>query len=108
MILRQLHILAAGHHQEIMQVLHRLINAREKWTGKVVATSEEAIAVCREAPYHIVLLCTGISDADEAELRERLTALQPHIIIIRHFGGGSGLLESEIRAALDARHIRLR
>ncbi|GAA0541956.1 hypothetical protein GCM10009415_25020 [Chitinophaga japonensis] len=91
-----------------MQVLHRLINGRENWTGKVVASTEEAITACSEAPYHILLLCAGIPEADAAVIKERLAALQPHIIIIRHFGGGSGLLESEIRAALDAHQIQLR
>jgi hypothetical protein len=96
-----LNILAIGRNVEIMQVMQRLINVPGKWTGKTVTTDEEAFAASTEEPFDITLLCSGISETAEEALRKKLAAINPAMIVIRHYGGGSGLLENEIRAALQ-------
>jgi BarA-like signal transduction histidine kinase len=102
---RTINILAIGRNAEIMQVMQRLINVPDKWTGVAVTTDEEAIAAFGREKYDMVLLCAGISAEEESALKEQLFHLDPASIIIRHYGGGSGLLENEILAALDQQNF---
>lgn len=108
MELEVLNILAVGRHTEIMEVLARLLNARDKWKGTVVVTDEDALEAIQAERYTIVLLCSGIAQEEEEKLRQQLLLLQPDVIILQHYGGGSGLLYNEIYAALDAHHITLK
>jgi len=96
-----LNILAVGRNAAIMEVIHRLINAHEKWTGTTAASAEEAVNAISTAQYDIVLLCAGITEEEAAMLKQQLAKHRPDTILLRHFGGGSGLLENEILAALD-------
>ena len=107
MQLAHLNILAIGRNAEVMQVLERLLNAPEKWSGTGVTTEDEAIAEINAKPYHLVLLCAGMTNDEEQQLKERLLQVNPAIIFIRHQGGGSGLLNSEIMAALDKHQITI-
>lgn len=96
----KLNILAIGRNAEILAVVHRLINGHEGWTAASAQTDEEAIALLSKGAYDIILLCTGITKEEEVQWRERLLSVQPQPILLRHFGGGSGLLENEILSAL--------
>lgn len=98
-----LNILAIGRNAEIMQVMQRLINVPDKWIGTAVITNEEAIATAKQSYFDLVLLCAGIDTEEENVLRKTLHHINPAIIVIRHYGGGSGLLENEILAALNGR-----
>lgn len=97
---KQLNILAIGRNAEIMQVMQRLINVPDKWTGTAVITNEEAIAVAGQGSFDLALLCAGINTEEEHVLRVALLHINPAITVIRHYGGGSGLLENEILAAM--------
>lgn len=95
-----LNILAIGRNTEIMQVMQRLINVPDKWTGLAVTTDKEAIAAATERSFDLALLCAGINTEEENILREALLHINPATVVIRHYGGGSGLLENEILAAM--------
>ncbi|KIC93504.1 hypothetical protein [Flavihumibacter solisilvae] len=98
--MEQLKILAAGKNKDIMTVIDRLINTHENWSGVTVTTTEEAIDTAKEARYDLLLICAGLSSVEEKELTEELHTLQPNLRVMRHYGGGSGLLESEIQSYL--------
>jgi hypothetical protein len=51
--------------------------------------------------YKLVLLGGGIEDESEDRLCAAFKALNPEIIIVQHYGGGSGLLTAEIYQALE-------
>lgn len=103
MYLSALRILGVGRNKEIMTVIHRLLNTPEGRECKVVFSCEEAITEVKALHYHMILLCGGISEKEEADLREQLLSIDNSLIIIRHYGGGSGLLENEIMHALANR-----
>ncbi len=86
-----------------MQVMQRLINVPDKRTGRAVTTDEEAIAACREETFDLVMLCAGIDESAEAGIRQQLAQINPNAVVIRHYGGGSGLLENEIMMAMAGR-----
>jgi hypothetical protein len=107
MQITQLNLLALGRNPEIMTVMDRLLNAPANWHGVTVHTPEEALETARSKTFHIVLLCAGISPEEESLLTEQLLAINPALIIKRHFGGGSGLLKNEIQHVLDLHNIQL-
>ena len=93
-------ILVIGRHEEIMQILLRIIHKNENWTAKAAMTDEEALALFDAHRFNIVLLSSGIDEADEQILRRSFQGKDPAITIIQHYGGGSGLLSNEIMQAL--------
>ena len=96
-------ILVIGRHEEILQILLRLVNSHEQWHGIGTNTDQDAIRLFRERRFDIVLLSCGIDTVCENNLCENFRKLHPAIIIIQHYGGGSGLLTNEILQALEER-----
>lgn len=85
--------------------MERLINGHDNWIATVVTTDEEARVAFERQRCLIVFVCAGISTAEEETLRRSLTEIDPSVIVTRHYGGGSGLLENEVRAILDQKGI---
>jgi DNA-binding response OmpR family regulator len=98
-----LDILVAGREKAILDVVERLINTHEGWKATVVTTEEEAVRVFKDRSYPMVLVCAGFSAEEEEALRRRLVKEDPATVVIRHYGGGSGLLENEILGILHQR-----
>src|ERR1700709_905075 len=93
-------ILAVGRHAEILQTVVRLINNNPEWNATGAGTDDEAILAFSAQPYQLVLLGGGIEKESEDRLCTAFKALNPGIIIVQHYGGGSGLLAAEIYQAL--------
>ena len=93
-------ILVVGTHPEILQTILRLINANEQWQGTGALNVQQAVAEFKLCEYKLVLLGAGLTDEAEDHLCDILRALKPHITIVKHYGGGSGLLFAEIQGAL--------
>lgn len=98
----QLNILAVGRDRAILRVVERLINGHEGWRGTIVITDEEAISAFYQTDFQIVFVCAGVTAEEEEVLRGRLQAMRPGVVVTRHFGGGSGLLENEVLAILNS------
>jgi len=105
--MEQLHILYIGRHPEIKETVVRLLNNNEQWTGAGACTDEEALAAWSQHAFDIVLLGSGIEEENEQKLSNFFRQENPRIIIIRHYGGGSGLLTGEIMQALDNNRLSL-
>ncbi|MDB5086900.1 MAG: hypothetical protein JWR09_894 [Mucilaginibacter sp.] len=93
-------ILAIGRHAEILQTVVRLVNNSPEWNATGAGTDDEAILAFSTQTYKLVLLGGGIEKESEDRLCAAFRALNPDIIIIQHYGGGSGLLAAEIYEAL--------
>jgi DNA-binding response OmpR family regulator len=96
-----LDILIVGREKAISDVVERLINTHEGWKAAVATTEAEAAAVFKTRRFPVVLVCAGFSAEEEAAVRATLMALDPAVVVIRHYGGGSGLLENEILGILS-------
>ena len=107
MDIAQLNILAVGREPAILQVVERLINAHEHWLATIVTSDEGALAAFSREHFPIVFVCAGVTAAEEEALQKSLAAIDPAVIVIRHYGGGSGLLENEVRAILDRQKIHI-
>jgi DNA-binding NtrC family response regulator len=100
---KQTEILVIGRDESILQTVIRLVNNNPEWIGTGAATAEDAIEKFHHHHFDVVLLTNGIGDEEEKKLRKIFIHQDTDIIIIQHYGGGSGLLQSEIREALDKR-----
>jgi hypothetical protein len=96
-------ILVVGREMAILEVVERLINSHEGWKATVVTTEDGAVEAFKKQRFPIVLVCGGLSVAEEETLRKRLVGEDPGTVVIRHYGGGSGLLENEILSILHQR-----
>ena len=96
-------ILIIGRDESILQTVVRLVNNDPEWVGTGAATDEDAIEKFHHHHFDVVLLTNGIGDEEEKKLRKIFTHQDAGIIIIQHYGGGSGLLQNEIREALGKR-----
>ncbi|TDE04835.1 hypothetical protein [Flavobacterium sandaracinum] len=100
-MMETIHILYIGRHLEILETVIRLINANENWNGVGVMNDEEAKDVFLRKDFSLVLLGSGIQEESETELCAFFKNIYPNISIVQHYGGGSGLLKSEILLALE-------
>ena len=96
-----LEILVVGREKAIPEVVERLINSHEGWKATIATTEEVAVKAVTEQHFPIVLVCGGFPAAEEEALRQRL--IGEDTVVIRHYGGGSGLLENEILTILQQR-----
>lgn len=94
-------ILVIGRHPAILETVLRLINQHEPWEAVGATDDEQAIELFQQRRFDLVILGGGISDEQERKFVRLFPLLQPHIKIVQHFGGGSGLLFNEIQAALE-------
>lgn len=97
----KIHILYIGRNEAIRELVVKLINKNEAWSGFGAATKEEVITCLQQLKPALVLMGNGIDADEEVELCELMAKVQPGIKIIQHYGGGSGLLHGEIMEALS-------
>ena len=100
-MMETIHILYIGRHLEILQTVIRLINTDENWNGVGVMNDYEAKEIFLRKDFSLVLLGSGIQEESEVELCDFFKKQNPNIRIVQHYGGGSGLLKSEILLALE-------
>ncbi|MCE7063783.1 response regulator receiver protein [Dyadobacter sp. CY326] len=93
-------ILVLADHQEILETIIRLINKNEEWNGVGVSDYQEAAQAFEKSKFDLVLLGVGVDDETESRILQLCHSNDPGIVCMRHFGGGSGLLYSEIKHAL--------
>jgi hypothetical protein len=88
--------LILGKNQPILEILLRLVNANENWNA--VGFHDEELAKDHFLQHNVdfVLLSSAIEDHVEKEFAAFCLKAHPGVEIIEHFGGGSGLLKSEI------------
>jgi hypothetical protein len=97
----KINVLVICGHTEILQTIIRLIKSQEGWDAQGAVNYEEAIEKFSEDFFTIVLIGSGFESDLENKLESEFKILNPKIKIIKHFGGGSGLLFNEIMQAIQ-------
>ena len=92
----KLQFLLLGKNEAILAILLRLVNADENWNGVAFNNEKEAQEYFQSNKIDIVLLSSAIEDHIEKAFTSFCLKHQPDVEVIEHFGGGSGLLKSEI------------
>lgn len=98
--MQPLTILYIGTNAAISATVVRLLNSRDGWTGIGVCNEAEIAKLCIKKTFDVALFGSGIDEKTEASIRLLLMKTHPDIKLIRHYGGGSGLLYNEIMAAM--------
>lgn len=94
-------ILVICSHPGILATLIRLIEKTGEFTACGVATAAEALSSCRSRAFDLILMGAGLAPEAEQDLERKLKEISPESPVIYHFGGGSGLLFTEIKQGLD-------
>jgi hypothetical protein len=104
--MENLKFLILGKNEAILAILIRLVNANENW--EAVGFNHETLAqdFFLKNKVDFVLLSSGIEDHIEKEFTVFCLENQPEVEVIAHYGGGSGLLQSEIFHRLDQKKKR--
>lgn len=95
---KKIKILVICRHEGILATLVRLIDKEKLWITTACSNEKIAIDSFKKESFDLVLLGSGIED--EIFLKKELKSINPNIKIIDHYGGGSGLLQVEIKEAL--------
>ncbi|MDQ7948787.1 MAG: hypothetical protein REI78_11260 [Pedobacter sp.] len=93
-------ILIVGTNRSIMETIARLIDKDGEWLATIANNQSEALAICRSKDFGLALIGAGLSPSEEEELQQAWSANYPNMPIVKHYGGGSGLLYAEIYKAL--------
>ena len=83
-----------------METVLRLLNGEENWEATGVLTDEEALQKFQAENFDLVLIGGGVDEESEQSLSMKFKQKAPATKIIRHYGGGSGLLFGEILEAM--------
>ncbi|TKC12149.1 hypothetical protein FA048_00580 [Pedobacter polaris] len=85
-----------------METIARLIDRDEKWLATIAISLLDAKAICLQRGFGLILIGAGIENDEVEQLRNYLTENALKIPIVKHYGGGSGLLFAEIYQGLEA------
>ncbi|MCJ0741415.1 response regulator [Pedobacter montanisoli] len=93
-------ILIIGTNEPIVKTIARLIEKNGQFIAETATNITEALQTCEQHALCLILIGAGINEADEQQFMQFLKTDYPNIPVIRHYGGGSGLLYAEIHQAL--------
>ncbi len=96
--MKALHFLIIGKNHEILQTLQRVIEKNESWKATLCTGEEESYGQIRENKPDLVFLSSGLEQETEARIRQFCRSVSPEIKVIDHYGGGSGLVKSEVES----------
>jgi len=98
---KKLDILVVCAHEAIRATILRLLhNHSELWKATGAETVNEAKELAHQKNFDIVLLGSGLTEQEEEDLNRYFVTTNKQTKLIRHYGGGSGLLFGEIYQAL--------
>lgn len=99
--MKKTEVLILCTHQKILDTIIRLVSNSGEMNGTAAGTSAEVLALFHSQPFDIVLIGAGLAPEAEQLLVAELYKSKPEIPVIYHYGGGSGLLFTEIKQALN-------
>ncbi|TCC94358.1 hypothetical protein EZ428_06195 [Pedobacter frigiditerrae] len=94
-------ILIVGTNKPIMETIARLIDKDGVWKATISLSFDDACEVCLRKDFKLALIGAGLTDEQESQLKAYFNKLKPSLPIVKHYGGGSGLLFAEIHQALS-------
>ncbi|OKS85625.1 hypothetical protein [Mucilaginibacter polytrichastri] len=100
--MKKIEILAICTHEGILQTINRLINNNELWNSTGAIDMQSATELLVNKDFDLILIGSGLAVADEYKL-ETVLAAHKNIPVVKHYGGGSGLLFGEIYQALTGK-----
>jgi hypothetical protein len=97
--MKKAEILIICTHDEILKTIVRLIDSNASMQGTGANTLEQALMLFKISSFDLILIGAGLKKEEE-ELITNIDRSIKKIPVVRHYGGGSGLLFTEIFQAL--------
>ena len=94
------HILIVCANQPIATTIARLIDKIDDWHASIALSLNHALENCYAETFDVILIGSGISQEHEDVLKLHIEKINANTPIVKHYGGGSGLLYAEIYHAL--------
>ncbi|WP_312337151.1 hypothetical protein [Sphingobacterium sp.] len=94
--MRTLTFIIFGKNEEILLTLKRIIELTPTWNAIIQQDLNACKQQLLDEPVDVLLLSSGLSIEDEREITDHLSRLTYPIGLIKHYGGGSGLLKNEV------------
>ncbi|EHQ44469.1 hypothetical protein [Myroides odoratus] len=105
--MKTLNFLVIGKNTAILMTLKRIIEATTGWYATIMEDENGLEPFLKEHKVDIILLSAGLEELVEIGIKAYALCIDPDIKVIQHFGGGSGLLKSEVYSALpDLNHSK--
>lgn len=101
--MEKIQILSIGRNPLLLQKLSSFVNENPNWESTATVDDETAIEIFHQRKFDIVLLIDQIESESDKKFRSLFSFNNPDVIFVRHVGGSTGLLASEIQEALDKR-----
>lgn len=95
-----INILIICTNQPIAETIARLIDKMEDWHATTALSLNDALERCYAIKFDVILIGSGISQEHEDVFNLHIQKLNVQTPIVKHYGGGSGLLYAEIYQAL--------
>lgn len=96
--MKSLQFLVIGKNPEILETLKRVIEKNEGWKADLCSNENDCYKRIKERQIDLVLLSSGLEEAAENRIREFCSQVNHNIKVIEHYGGGSGLVRSEVES----------
>jgi hypothetical protein len=94
--MKELHFLVIGKNEPILETLLNVIHKKPQWKAVGVADENLIYPFLKSGNFDIVLLSCGLENQLEDEIKKFCLLHMPSVKVIDHYGGGSGLLNSEV------------
>lgn len=93
-------VLVVGKNEAIVDLLIKLVNKYPELFALGTCKLEEISSICQISPVDILLISSGLSAEQEEEITKIVCQIHPSVKMVEHFGGGSGLLRTELNQVL--------
>ena len=94
--MKTLNFVIFGKNEEILLTLKRIIENTSTWNAIILMDLSDCKKQLADKPVDVLLLSSGLSSLEELEITDHLSNLAYPIGLIKHYGGGSGLLKNEV------------
>lgn len=80
--------------------MDRLVEKRPDWSSSTAADLPSVVKLLTRERFKLLLLGAGFAEAEQQEIEALIKEKGLPTKVVKHYGGGSGLLYSEIMMAL--------
>lgn len=88
-------------NQEVQLCMERIFSKNEKFNVMIVTELKELYIYLTGQFYDGVLLGSGFTEEEEKNIQDWMKQYSPDTRLIKHYGGGSGLLMNELQIAFS-------
>ena len=94
-------ILVAGKNDQVTGAVIRTLATYPEFSADSVNTASKVEKQLDSEKWDVLLICGGFTPQEEEGFYELKKEKFPELILIEHYGGGSGLIYAELKQALN-------